>query len=356
MKRLIILSSVWLVLVAACASTEQPIVEDSTTEQVEQTKVVTLATKLEVPWSIQKHDNSFYISERSGTIAKITDGKVQRQTVYLSDELSDVSEAGLLGFLLATNFEESQEAFAYYTYTTQTGTFNKLVKLRLNDSQWEESTVLLDGLPGGNYHDGGRLAIGPDEKLYVTVGDAHQLENVQSLDSLAGTILRLNLDGTIPEDNPYAENYIYSYGHRNPQGLAWTSDDTMYASEHGNSANDEINHIEAGKNYGWPIIEGQDEQAGMEMPLFTSGANTTWAPSGMSVWHDKLYVAALRGNAIFEVNLETKEMGSFLEVYGRIRDVLVEEDTLYFVTNNLDGRGNGEEDDDKLYMIKLNKK
>jgi glucose/arabinose dehydrogenase len=190
----------------------------------------------------------------------------------------------------------------------------------------------------------------------VTVGDAHQLENVQSLDSLAGTILRLNLDGTIPEDNPYAENYIYSYGHRNPQGLAWTSDDTMYASEHGNSANDEINHIEAGKNYGWPIIEGQDEQAGMEMPLFTSGANTTWAPSGMSVWHDKLYVAALRGNAIFEVNLETKEMGSFLEVYGRIRDVLVEEDTLYFVTNNLDGRGNGEEDDDKLYMIKLNKK
>jgi glucose/arabinose dehydrogenase len=92
------------------------------------------------------------------------------------------------------------------------------------------------------------------------------------------------------------------------------------------------------------------------MPLFTSGANTTWAPSGMSVWHDKLYVAALRGNAIFEVNLETKEMGSFLEVYGRIRDVLVEEDTLYFVTNNLDGRGNGEEDDDKLYMIKLNKK
>ncbi|WP_207940363.1 hypothetical protein DOK78_002153 [Enterococcus sp. DIV2402] len=353
MKRLIILSSVWLALVAACASTEQPIVEDSTTEQVEQTEVVTLATKLEVPWSIQKHDNSFYISERSGTIAKITDGKVQRQTVHLSDELSDVSEAGLLGFLLATDFEESQEAFAYYTYTTQTGTFNKLVKLRLNDSQWEESTVLLDGLPGGNYHDGGRLAIGPDGKLYVTVGDAHQLENVQSLDSLAGTILRLNLDGTIPEDNPYAENYIYSYGHRNPQGLAWTSDDTMYASEHGNSANDEINHIEAGKNYGWPIIEGQDEQAGMETPLFTSGANTTWAPSGMSVWHDKLYVAALRGNAIFEVNLETKEMRSFLEGYGRIRDVLVEEDTLYFVTNNLDGRGNGEEDDDKLYQLTL---
>ncbi len=102
----------------------------------------------------------------------------------------------------------------------------------------------------------------------MTVGDAHQLENVQSVDSLVGTILRLNLDGTIPEDNPYAENYIYSYGHRNPQGLVWTSDDTMYASEHGDSANDEINHIEAGKNYGWPIIEGQDEQAGMEVPHF----------------------------------------------------------------------------------------
>lgn len=175
--------------------------------------------------------------------------------------------------------------------------------------------------------------------MYVTVGDAYNLNEVQELDSLNGKILRLNLDGTIPEDNPFENSYIFSYGHRNPQGLVWTPDGTMYASEHGNSANDEINIIEAGKNYGWPLIEGTEEQEGMEGPLFTSGSDKTWAPSGMDEWNNHLYVSALRGIAILEFDFLNQTVHSFIEDYGRIRDVLIVGDDLFFITNNLDGRG-----------------
>ncbi len=130
--------------------------------------------------------------------------------------------------------------------------------------------------------------------MYITVGDALEENLAQQTDSLAGTILRMNLDGSIPEDNPFENSYVYSYGHRNVQGLTWLSDDTMYASEHGNSANDEINLIEAGENYGWPLIEGTQEQEGLVTPEFTSGSGTTWAPSGMDVYGRTLYVAGLR--------------------------------------------------------------
>ena len=106
------------------------------------------------------------------------------------------------------------------------------------------------------------MKIGPDGKLYATVGDATQPSLAQDVTTLEGKILRINLDGSIPNDNPFPQSYIYSYGHRNPQGLAWSTDGTMYASEHGNAANDEINIIEKGKNYGWPLIEGTEKSTG----------------------------------------------------------------------------------------------
>ncbi len=356
MKRYVLLVS-FLLFFGGCA-TQNSSSSSSSQQSIDQQvgEVTELAANLDVPWSIQKDQETFYVSERPGTIVQIQPDKVVRQPVHLSETLSDGSEAGLLGFLLATDFEQTQEAYAYYTYTSGIETFNKIVKLRLQQNEWQETQVLLDQLPGGNYHDGGRLAFGPDNKLYATVGDAYQLDKVQTLTSLEGTILRLNLDGTIPADNPYETNYIFSYGHRNPQGLAWTTDGTMYASEHGNQANDEINQIDAGKNYGWPVIEGTAKQAEMETPLFTSGDDDTWAPSGMAEWQGNLYVAGLRGSAIYEVNLEKQQMRPFLEGYGRIRDVLIVDDTLYFVTNNLDGRGNGESEDDKLYQMKLETK
>ena len=355
MKKIFFMALAALFLLAGCSSLDQsPSSDNAEISTQNNAGPVELAGNLEVPWSIQKHEDVFYISERPGNIVRIKGNDLERQTVHFSEDLSRGSEAGLLGFILDPDFEENNEAFAYYTYITAKRTFNKIVKLRLENNVWEEVEILLQQLPGGNYHDGGRLAIGPDNKLYVTVGDAHNPNEVQELDSLNGKILRLNLDGSIPEDNPYENSYIFSYGHRNPQGLVWTTDGTMYASEHGNNANDEINIIEAGKNYGWPLIEGTEELEGMEGPLFTSGSDETWAPSGMDEWNNHLYVAALRGSAILEFDLENQTVHSFIEDYGRIRDVLIVGDDLFFITNNLDGRGYGSSDDDKLYRIELN--
>lgn len=316
-------------------------------------ELTVIAENLNAPWSIEKIGDTFYITERPGAIVKVVDGEETRQEVALAHELATAEEAGLMGFVLAPDFAESNLAYAYYTYVDSGRQYNKIVMLRLEDNRWTEDRVLMDEIPSGPYHHGGRLKIGPDEKLYATVGDALNAEIAQNLNSLAGKILRLNLDGTIPADNPFENSAIYSYGHRNNQGLVWLPDGTLYASEHGNSANDEINAVTAGLNYGWPIIEGATEQEGMVAPDFTSGANTTWAPSGMATYDNKLYVAGLRGNAVFVFDLETAEVTEVLKEFGRIRDIYIEENHLYFITNNTDGRGNPEEADDKLYRIGL---
>jgi glucose/arabinose dehydrogenase len=313
-----------------------------------------LTDELDVPWSINKLGNTFYLSERSGSIVKVDNGTKERQSVVLKQKLATASEAGLLGFVLAPDFTESNEAFAYYTYEDSLGQFNRIVSLSFKGGHWEEDKLLLDRIPSGAFHHGGRLAIGPDGKLYATTGDASSAPEIaQDHKSLGGKILRLNLDGSIPTDNPFPQSYIYSYGHRNPQGLAWGSNNSMYASEHGPSANDEMNTIVAGKNYGWPVIQGGEEIRGMETPLFTSGEDNTWAPSGIGFFDGKLYVAALRGSTILEFDLETGEKKEIIKGLGRIRDIFIEKESLYFISNNTDGRGQPLEKDDKLYRMPL---
>lgn len=273
--------------------------------------------------------------------------------MQLEEELSNALEAGLLGFILDPNIDDDKEALAYYTYERENGPTNRIVRLAFEENQWVEQNVLLDNIPSGNIHHGGRLAIGPDDKLYVTTGDAAVPELSQDVHSLAGNILRMNLDGTIPEDNPFEDSYVYSYGHRNPQGITWLEDGTMYSSEHGNQANDEINVIESGKNYGWPIIEGDEAGENLTAPIFTSGPDETWAPSGMAAHENTLYVSGLRGNAVYVFDLETEAFEEILTGYGRIRDIHIEDNFLYFITNNTDGRGNPIEEDDRLVRIGL---
>ena len=337
---------------------QTPEVEEPVEEEVEESEpldseLTVIADSLEIPWSIYRVDDTFYISERTGSIVKIEGEEVTRQAVQLERPLATVQEAGLLGFALNPEVDDQTEAIAYYTYNGTNGPTNRVVILKFLAHVWMASQVLIDDIPSGNVHNGGRLAIGPDGKLYITTGDAAVLNVAQDVNSLAGKILRMNLDGSMPEDNPFEDSYVYSYGHRNPQGLGWLEDGTMYASEHGNQANDEINRIEAGFNYGWPIIEGTTESAEMETPIFTSGSGNTWAPSGMAVADNKLYVAALRGQGVLEFDLGTEEFQILLTDHGRIRDIFIEEGYLYFVTNNTDGRGNPIEGDDHLYRIGL---
>jgi glucose/arabinose dehydrogenase len=325
--------------------------DEQTDEQAEE--LVVLADNLRIPWAIEIHEGAFYLTERPGHIVKIAGGVVERQRVELEKELSNAAEAGLLGFVLAPDFTQSHRAYAYYTYQDGSRPFNRIVVLRLAGDVWTEETVLLDRIPSGRVHHGGRLKIGPDGKLYATAGDAAEASLAQDPDSLSGKILRLNLDGSIPDDNPFPHSYVYSYGHRNPQGLAWSPDGTLYASEHGNSANDEINVIEAGRNYGWPVIEGTERREGYVSPLFTSGRGTTWAPSGMAYADGKLYVAALRGTAVLAFDPDTGAQREVVTGFGRIRDVRIDGRYLYFISNNTDGRGRPQPDDDKLYRIPL---
>ncbi|WP_062106087.1 PQQ-dependent sugar dehydrogenase [Bacillus niameyensis] len=359
MKKMISIFLVFILLLVGCSANNQQDAghnnngQNIPSSQLENEALEVVAEDLEAPWSIEKINDIFYLTERAGSIVKIENGELGRQRVELEKELATAAEAGLLGFVLAPDFQESNVAYAYYTYVDNSGQFNRIITLHLEDHVWREESVLLDKIPSGSYHHGGRLKMGPDDKLYATTGDASEREIAQDLHSLGGKILRLNLDGSIPNDNPFSDSYVYSYGHRNPQGMTWLPDGTLYASEHGNSANDEINRIEAGQNYGWPSIEGYDEQDGMVSPLFTSGKELTWAPSGMDYYNGKLYVAALRGSAVLEFDLEKGGYREVITDLGRIRDVLIEDKHLYFISNNSDGRGNPQENDDRLYRISI---
>lgn len=325
---------------------------DDNQDRKETKGIETVAQSLDTPWSIARSDDVFYLSERPGKIIKIVGNKKNEQQVDLDKEVSTAAEAGLLGFVLAPDFKDSQEAYAYYTYEDN-GQFNRIVKLKLENDTWKEEEVLIDKIPSGQYHHGGRLKIGPDDKLYATTGDASDEQNAQDKDTLGGKILRINLDGSKPKDNPMSNSYVYSYGHRNPQGIVWTPDGQMYASEHGNQANDEINEIKEGHNYGWPVIEGNEENNNMETPIFTSGSDDTWAPSGIAFKDGIIYSAALRGEGIMKFDVEKDEMKKVATKYGRIRDVYIVNNDLYFVSNNTDGRGNPSQNDDKMYKVSL---
>ncbi|MRG85125.1 PQQ-dependent sugar dehydrogenase [Salinibacillus xinjiangensis] len=313
-----------------------------------------VAQNLSIPWTINKHEKIFYLSQRGGTVIRIDKEteSIEIQEVDVDKPIAHVGEGGLLGFILAPNFETSNLAFAYHTYEENERLFNRVIVLEMEGNRWVEKDVLLEGIPGGRIHNGGRIKIGPDQKLYVTAGDAGQADLAQNEDSLAGKILRMELDGGIPTDNPFTDSYVYSFGHRNPQGLAWDSNGTLYSTEHGQSAHDEINRVEPGQNYGWPIIEGDQEAPNMETPLYHTGEET-WAPSGIAIHDGKLYIATLRGNKLIEFDLATQEQSLLYDEGGRLRDVMVENSTLYTITNNRDGRGTPQEGDDKLIVIPL---
>ncbi|MFY2153465.1 PQQ-dependent sugar dehydrogenase [Mammaliicoccus sciuri] len=369
MKRLMISAISASFILSACSNDSRDETEDKgkqTQNEMEQEQsqsddnqdrketkgIETVAQGLDTPWSIARSNDVFYLSERPGKIIKIDGNKKTEQQVDLEKEVSTAAEAGLLGFVLAPDFKDSQEAYAYYTYEDN-GQFNRIVKLKLENDTWKEEEVLIDKIPSGQYHHGGRLKIGPDDKLYATTGDASDEQNAQDKDTLGGKILRINLDGSKPKDNPISNSYVYSYGHRNPQGIVWTPDGQMYASEHGNQANDEINEIKEGHNYGWPVIEGNEENNNMETPIFTSGSDDTWAPSGIAFKDGIIYSAALRGEGIMKFDVEKDEMKKVATKYGRIRDVYIVNNDLYFVSNNTDGRGNPSQNDDKMYKVSL---
>ncbi|MFS0672003.1 PQQ-dependent sugar dehydrogenase [Ornithinibacillus sp. 179-J 7C1 HS] len=315
------------------------------------------ANKLFIPWTINKNAGTFYLSQRDGTVVEIDGdfGIVEVQNVDVSEEILHKGESGFLGFTLAPDFEDSKRAFAFYTYDKDGDMVNRIVSLVLDESTWKEEDVILDNIPGGELNNGGRIKIGPDNMLYATTGDLGQGELAQDLDSLAGKILRMDLNGDVPSDNPFEDSYVFSYGHRNSQGLTWDDQGNLYSSEHGEDGHDEINLIEAGKNYGWPVIQGDEEREDMVSPVVHSG-DSTWAPSGMAFNDGQLYISSLAGKKIFTFDLATETIADFYDEAGRLRDVFIEEDALFVITSNHDNRGEPTDKDDRLIHLPLAEK
>ncbi|MBD1380876.1 PQQ-dependent sugar dehydrogenase [Metabacillus arenae] len=347
-----------LLLISGCSEQQNTAQTNEKSKELRQTDTSSerevLIVNLNVPWAITKTEENFFISERNGSIVEwnASTNEIKRKNVELSKAVHQEGEGGFLGIELLPDFQNTQRAFAYHTYKENGDTKNRVVVLERGEDSWKEIKVLLEDIPGEVFHNGGRLKIGPDLKLYITTGDALQSELAQNTNSLAGKILRMNLDGSVPEDNPFTNSYVYSYGHRNSQGLAWDEEGQLYSSEHGQEAHDELNKIEPGQNYGWPDIQGDEEKNGMQTPLFHTG-NITWGPSGISYKDGKLYVAALRGEAIMVYPIEGDEAETFIDGEGRIRDVLIDGNSMYYITNNTDGRGTPAENDDKLVKVNI---
>lgn len=315
-----------------------------------------VAEGLNIPWEIAfLHDGSLIVTERPGRLLKIG----ANRTVIPIQGVQHIGEGGLLGMALHPNFVSTQWLYLYLTTRTEQGLINRVERYRLISDQLTERTVIIDNIPGAQLHDGGRLSFGPDGFLYISTGDAGNSDNAQNKNSLAGKILRLRDDGSIPPDNPF-QTAVYTFGHRNVQGLAWDEQGRLWATEHGRSGIrsglDEINLIVPGGNYGWPIIQGDETRPDLAAPVVHSGPDITWAPAGAAIVQNRLFFAGLRGESLYEAVLDgeaVKRITPHLAgEYGRLRAVVFGPDGwLYVTTSNTDGRGRSRPGDDKIIKL-----
>lgn len=323
--------------------------------------VLVVAENLNTPWGIAfLPDKSILLTERPGRIRLIDNrGRPQPQAVAVIDNVREIGEGGLLGITLHPDFSSNNYVYLYYTYSNSGGnTLNRVVRMTYQDKQLKDEKIIVDQIPGSSNHNGGRIKFGPDGYLYITTGDAENPSQAQDTNTLGGKILRVTDDGTVPLDNPF-NNLVYSYGHRNSQGIAWDDRGRLWSTEHGrsgvSSGFDELNLIEKGKNYGWPVIQGDETGNGMQTPILHSGSSTTWAPAGAAFFNNSLFFGGLRGQTLYEAVINGDKITlkeHFKGEYGRIRDVVLGPDNLlYITTSNRDGRGDPVSSDDRIIRV-----
>lgn len=320
-----------------------------------QRKVEVVARNLDTPWALASlPGGNLLATERGGQMRQIGgDGRV----TPLPDVV-ETGEGGLLGLALHPDFSNNNFIYVYYSTDSSGQLTNRIDRYELKNGQLSGRRAILENIPAASNHNGGTIKFGPDDKLYVTTGDAGQEDLAQDRTSLAGKILRLNDDGSRPADNPF-DSLVWSYGHRNPQGIAWDSKGRLWSVEHGPSGlqtgRDELNLIEKGANYGWPTITGSESRDGMRAPIAQSGEGT-WAPSGMAYLDGSLYFAGLRGQALYRAKItgESVQLTQLLsQEYGRLRAVEAVDGVLYVTTSNRDGRGSPVSDDDRVLRLEL---
>ncbi len=314
-----------------------------------------VAENLKIPWEIVfLPDGRILVTERPGSVKILEKRRVGKS--YKIKEVLHYGEGGLLGAAIHPEFEKNKYVYLYFTYKKNGEILNKVNRYRLEKDKLVFDKTVIDGIKGAIFHDGGRIEFGPDGYLYITTGDATQPELSQDPNNLNGKILRIKDDGSIPEDNPF-NNPVYSYGHRNPQGLAWDENGQLWITEHGpsglQSGYDEINKIVKGGNYGWPEILGGKEKPGMIKPVVHSGPDETWAPAGAVFYKGYMFFAGLRGESLYRFDPKTKKVKAFFKgEFGRLRAVVLGPDNyLYISTSNTDGRGRPRKGDDKIIKI-----
>lgn len=315
-----------------------------------------VAHNLKVPWGMAFIDqHKALVTQRPGTVSllDLSADPPKLTTIKHIKAVQAVGEGGLLGIAVDPKFDKTHWVYLYYTVGHRGDYSNKVVRYHYTQHTLKQPKVLVNNIPGARIHDGGRLRFGPDHKLYITTGDADDQRLAQDKSSLGGKILRINRDGSIPKDNPDQHSPVYSYGHRNPQGLAWDRQSQLWSTEHGSYAHDEINLIKKGNNYGWPVIEGKESQPGMQTPIKQSGRQT-WAPSSAMIDHGSLYFTGLRSRQLYRFNLKTHRLHTqFKNRLGRLRNIIKgpQDKYCYLLTSNRDGRGSPDDQDDKILQL-----
>ncbi|HYI78296.1 MAG TPA: PQQ-dependent sugar dehydrogenase [Chryseolinea sp.] len=334
-----------------------------------------IAERVDTPWELAfAPDGRLFFTQRPGIIDIVENGNL-KVWLALDSVVEEVGESGLFGLALHPQFQQNGYVYFAYTYATSKSPLvlmNKIVRYKEDPSTKAPvfDKVILDQIPGNYLHNVGALEFGPDGKLFATVGEIFSPDLAQDPSSLNGKILRMNDDGTVPADNPTPGSYVYSMGHRNPQGIAFHPETgELWATEHGPSEEqgccmDEINLIKPGMNYGWPIIRGSQIQAGLEPPVYHSGDTTTWAPTGgifvtQGDWQGSLLFTGLRGQALYRAIFNSTDPNKidsverFLyQTYGRLRNVTEGPDgKIYIAVSNQDGRGDPLSDDDRIISL-----
>lgn len=311
-----------------------------------------LARGLQIPWGLA------FLPSGDALVGERVNGRVHRvsrrggRTHIGTIPIDSIGEAGLLGIAVSPTFR--RDRFVYFYHSTRDD--NRITRRRLVRGELGPPQVLLSGIPKASIHNGGRIAFGPGGNLFASTGDVANGSLAQDTGSLAGKILRINPDGSVPASNPFG-NPVWSYGHRNVQGLAWDRRGRLWASELGQSDRDELNRIRRGRNYGWPAAEGRDDNPAYTDP-FVTWRPEFCSPSGIAVARGRVWVGALRGECLWSVRLNgpnaRKKVRHFAGDFGRIRTVQRAPDgSLWITTSNRDGRGDPHPNDDRVVRIRL---
>jgi glucose/arabinose dehydrogenase len=312
----------------------------------------TVARNLEVPWGVAfLPDDTALVTERdSGRVFQIGRGKVNE--VGHIEQAEPNGEAGLLGVAVSPSYDRDKRVLFYAT----TQSDNRVFRTTFDNGRLGDLQPILTGIPKAGNHDGGQMIFGPDGMLYVSTGEAGQPDLAQDRSSLGGKILRITADGDPAPGNPDRNSPIWTWGHRNVQGLAFDAEGNLWASEFGQDRFDELNLIQKGRNYGWPMVEGMGDQPGLTNPQVTWSTDES-SPSGLAFAGGRLWLGALRGERLWRVDVHGRrasaEKGFFVGKYGRLRTVVPAPDgNLWITTSNRDGRGDPAAEDDRILLVR----